>query len=362
MFVVHSAYPWLAKTHHKGPYYGWLMEIAGIIAPVFMFLAGVSIVVLARRARGDELRTYSLKRRVALRGAQILALGYALRFAFWYLDDFRGSWTRILKVDILQCIGVGLIVFPWLAWPKKKLNLPALLLFFAFPVAHLVFFQLRPEQWLHAGLAAYLTTSPKLAAFPFVPYGMWIAFGLFVGGLCPMETKEPKREAAVIGGLAAGAVLLFVLSYGVEQLAHRVSFYRLWGEAHPYKGLLHGFLAKGSWVLVSFGVFRAVGPAVPKLPFSPLATLGRSSLFCYCTHLFVIYHVAGRFLKHELSPAGHLVGGGVLTVAMVSLAFGWKRWPVSSYLAKSWRRVPLPRMIPVPAAAQTDRLGPQRDP
>jgi hypothetical protein len=165
---------------------------------------------------------------------------------------------------------------------------------------------------------------------------------MFAGGLFPAAIKPRKKELRVLAGVVAAALLCYLGSMGTTALARRWPVYRLWGDTHPMRGLLHGFLFKGAWVFLIYGVLRATAPLFAKRRFAPLIFLGKASLFAYCVHLFLIYHVAGRFVSRRLDPVGHALGALLLTAAMVALCYVWKHWSGARWLTTSWRRLPLP--------------------
>jgi hypothetical protein len=237
----------------------------------------------------------------------------------------HGSWTRILKVDILHCIGASLVVFPWIAWPRKKVNLAALICFLLIPFSSMVLFRLPIETWLPVGVSGYFKTNAPRTQFSFIPYSAWIAFGLFVGPLWLAHKNGRSDERRFWIGIVAAAIGLYAAGEGLEWIYYHYDIGH-WGTETPQtRGLPQVFWMKGAFVLGFLLVSRLTAPFLDKLKPDTLVLLGKTSLFAYCAHLFVIYNVLGRHLKHRLSAGEHLVASFALSVAMLVLCFGWLR-------------------------------------
>src|SRR5262249_16052742 len=104
----------LAPIYRQGALFsGWLF-LRGLTAPTFFTLAGISFTV-AGLPRWDVYtrRTPALARRVG-RFLFFIALGYALHWPAKSFHDFRyvnlAGWQAWLQVDVLQCVGLTLIL------------------------------------------------------------------------------------------------------------------------------------------------------------------------------------------------------------------------------------------------------------
>ncbi len=333
MFFVHSTVAWLRPEFGKGHYHHVMMKISGLIAPTFLFLVGISV-VLAWKAAEKKGRLEDLRARLIRRGLGIWVAGYLLELLFWSFDHFDGTVRHILRVDILQCIGAGLVVLPLIA-PPRRFNVSALVLFFFLPVLGHALFYASFVDHLPIGLAAYVTTSSRLAQFPILPNWAWIALGLFVGGLWVETVGKTRRELLFWGGVVLAAVLLFV---GASQLHwyyyHRFIYrFHLRWFARPSRGLVHAMWLKASWVLAIFAISRLIGLVADRIapdwtagkpvPWAPAILFGRTSLFAYSVHLGFIYYGVGRRLCRHLSPADQFVGALVIWFVVYWLCVLW---------------------------------------
>jgi uncharacterized membrane protein len=325
MFFVHPAVAWMTPAAKKTAYYAWAMRVSGMVAPVFLFLAGVSVALIAAKGRAKGIPERNSVRRVSKRGLEIVLIGYAFHISTYLLNGCGGSWTKMLKVDVLQCIGLSLALFPWIAWPKRAFNPAALLLFALMPIAAMLTHRLPIVETLHTGIAQYLTTRAKPAQFPFIPYSTWIALGLFIGPMWAAALRSKKNALAFWCGLVLLAVAFYVAGKGIEWIYYHYNLEEMGAYEPQTRGLAHAFWLKGAFVLGLFVLSRATAFLLDRFPKDVFILFGKTSLFSYVAHLIVIYHVAGPFLARKLNGVQHAVASLVLSGAMFLLAIAWVR-------------------------------------
>ncbi len=325
MFFVHSGVAWLDPTLKGSAYWTVISRVSGMVAPTFMFLAGLSVALVAHAGRRAGRDQAVLRRNIVLRGLKILALGYALHLSFFIFSGLNGPLYRVVKVDILHCIGLGLAVIPLLAWPSGRFNGRALAIFIGLPILSLITYRLPLSTWVPDGLAAYVSTQPRLALFPFVPYAAWIALGIFVGGYWAPVAYDNKSDRRFWVGLLIGAVLFNFASLGVKWAYYHFQLHELGVETRPTRGLVHYFFFKAAWVFVIFAAVRAINPLFQRIRFSGFVRFGRTSLFAYVVHLYFVYHVGGPGIVRSLTPSQHLLGTLILTLVMFALVLAWQQ-------------------------------------
>ena len=88
------------------PLYMYVVFIAGLAAPLFLFLAGLTIAMAAsaRAVKVGHAEAAALARR---RGLQMFALAFLFRLQSQLLG--WGAFTNFLKVDILNVMGIAMI-------------------------------------------------------------------------------------------------------------------------------------------------------------------------------------------------------------------------------------------------------------
>src|SRR5690606_1482060 len=90
----------------------------GITAPVFFTISGLVFMYLLLKAHEKENDKIRVKKGLS-RGWMLLVIGYALRIPFF--SWLKGSFdTYFLVVDVLQCIGVSLLLLIGLYYVCRK--------------------------------------------------------------------------------------------------------------------------------------------------------------------------------------------------------------------------------------------------
>src|SRR5438045_480913 len=84
--------------------------IGGMAAPLFLFMAGMTTAFqmesLERREH-DPLRRWLISLR---RGGYMLGIAFLFRLANWAFSMPHADWHELTRVDILNCMGVGMAV------------------------------------------------------------------------------------------------------------------------------------------------------------------------------------------------------------------------------------------------------------
>ena len=333
MFFVHPAVAWMTPEAKAGSYFRNFMHVSGMIAPTFMFLAGLSIAVIASRARDKGTDEGKARRRVSKRGLEILLLGYGMHLFMYTIGGAWGPFVRALKVDILHCIGLTMALIPWIAWPRRTVNYTALALTVLLPFLGVVLYRLPIGENLPTYIAGYLTSRTKYTLFPMIPYAAWMMLGLFFGPLYLKGAAEGgKRELRLWLLTAFAAAAMWFIGGGLKSVYYSLHI-DTWGIDTPQvKGVPHYFWMKGAVVLLLFIVARITTGIFDRFRTQFWVFFGRHSLFSYCVHLFIIYPLAGAYLSKRLDARGHLIGSALLTATMLLLLLAQK------YLAaRDWR-------------------------
>lgn len=329
MFFVHSGWAWLAPEHRDDSLYGAAVsQISGMVAPVFMFLAGISMAIVAGRRRGDERQA---RRTMALRGLQIMGLGYGLGLTYLVLSSFPADWWRMLKVDILQCIGLSMILMSLCCWPRRTRNWPALAAYFAIVIGAQITWRVRFGDWLPDAVAGFLTREVPGSRFPLFPYGGWVALGLFVGPLWSAATTDPARERRFWLGLAVAAAIAFGLWQAGAWAHVHLGLNRIGIDGKAPVTTVHYFFFKTGLLFALFGTARLTAHVLDRVPVAPLVLLGRTSLFAYCAHLLAVYYAFGPYCLGRLDPWEHVACIALLAAAMLAACWLWQRRAVAGW-------------------------------
>ena len=277
MIEAHVLDSWTRVADRSHPGFGYAMILGGFGAPLFLFLAGVAVVLSAEskfRKTGDFSSAW---RAVQNRGWQVFGLAFLFRLQSYILS---GGYSAIslLKVDILNVMGPA-IAMAAIAGGTVKTQTRA-----CCPVrccdggdshadaccANDASFELVARSRL-SGTSGLSPGGPISRSFPgpgFVFAGALV--GIFIDGLRAAD-RAVRRQIA----LATAAILLAFLAYGASFLPSIYARSEFWTSSPAYfflrVGILTlllplaffwdaGSLARESQPLESF---RDVWPGIP---------------------------------------------------------------------------------------------------
>ncbi len=323
MILAHVVDAWTVTgpTRQTRPYF-WFMVIAGMGAPMFLWLAGLAVPLAAhaRMRRGATVAdaSWSLQKR----GWQIFGLALLFRLQA-YVFSAGATLVGLLKVDILNVMGLSLVAAGW-CWGRARTSAGRVALAGAITLAILVLSPLlRVWTWpaaLPDALEWYLRPPPARSTFTLFPWSAFVFAGLALGewlASTPAERRGARLHLGwLLGGLAL-AVTAYQLSFRPTWLAGSQfwttspAFFAIrLGALIAVFGLLYLLLRpEGLWARLSW----------PR-SWSPMELLGRTSLFIYWVHVELAYGLPSRPLHKRLSFEGALVAFAVFSVLMLLLA------------------------------------------
>ena len=296
MIEAHMLDSWTRLDDRNSPVFGAAMILGGFGAPLFLFLAGVSVALSGEskaRRTGDVRRAAAL---VARRGLEIFALAFLFRLQACIVS--WGPWRTLLKVDILNIMGPSITAAAVL-WGSLRSNRARAV---AFILATLAMTLLTPPirstpllSPLPDPIEAYLRPRPEYTNFVIFPWTGFVFAGA-VPGVLLSATRDPLLERAVVTRASVfGLVLIgaaFAASYGPSPYEN--SYF--WTSSPSYFLLRTGILV----ALIGVAYLWERRPW-RRFQFSPLEYLGRSSLFVYWIHVELVYGLMVRPLHKSVS-------------------------------------------------------------
>src|SRR6188474_892502 len=271
------------KTHAA---YRWISMTWGIAAPLFLFLAGVSL-VLAAGARVRQGRTDAEAAALARRrGCQIFGLAFLFRLQAWLISG-GDAYRTLLKVDILNIMGLAMLAGAVLwglgrgswsrAWLLAGAAVAAAMVTPVVRATPLLALLPDPIEW-------YLRPFAGATTFTLLPWAGFLLAGGAVGFW--IDSARSPRDARVMNaGLAVVGTLIGVGGYAASFLP-------------PIYAQTNFWTSSPTFFFVRLGIVIALLPAAFAINAvrSPLRSamqeFGRSSLFVYWIHVEMAY---GRF-------------------------------------------------------------------
>jgi uncharacterized membrane protein len=353
MFQTHCYDSWLGGSARQSRFFMYSQLGGTFPAPLFLFVAGISFALVTERLRQKNLPAGQIARTTILRGAEILGLGLLFR-----VQEFVISWgwapkSDLLRVDILNTIGVSMMLMGVVCWmvnvwrrPRahaaEKLGETSLASPFALIIAAscaaLLISLLTPllwttwrAHWLPWPVESYVNGvhnlgKPQAWLFPIFPWTAFAFAGLAVG-LFVQSAWMRAREAKGFMALGIVGAALAVLSRSLDRLPVKVyPVYDYWHTSPEF------FLIRlGMLMLILCGTYAWCRWGAGQWGFSPVIQLGQASLLVYWVHIEFVYGRISILPKHAEGIAAASGGLAVIAGAMLALAYirthtkGWRQ-------------------------------------
>jgi uncharacterized membrane protein len=302
MFQTHCYDSWLGGDARKTTFFMWSQLGGTLPAPLFLFLAGISVALVTEKLRQKGLPANQVGRETVRRGAEVLGLGLLFRLQEYLIAWGWAPWSDLLRVDILNTIGLSMMLMGAACWIVLRLNAgshtPQVLGAAACGVALLLSLWAPPlwttwrPQWLPWPLESYINGvhnlgQPQPWLFPIFPWTAFAFAGLAVGFFLQSDwSRQGDAATSVLLG-TGGAGLIYLARWLDRQPRQIYVVYDFWHTSPNFflirVGLLLMILAVAhSWFRWGAG----------QRGFSPLVQLGQTSLLVYWVHIEFVY---GRF-------------------------------------------------------------------
>ena len=328
MVGAHVTDAWTRVEDRKRTLYMVTVFVAGMAAPLFLFLAGLTI-AMAAAARAGKIGHAAAAAQARRRGLQIFALAFLFRLQSQLLG--WGALINFLKVDILNVMGIAMIAAAIL-WSLSANRVVRIVLFAIATAAVAMSTPLIREAGVLAALPdaieAYIRPLPGRTNFALFPWAGFVFAGAIAGELVFAARSEAQERALQAGFLLsglAGIVVAFAASL-------RPSIYpvaNFWTSSPTFFFLRLGIctrLIPLAWSVDHFHAWLrrrfAIGAGTSDVPGRVVTTLGRSSLFVYWIHVEMAYGGIAIPLKRALPLELSLLG----TVALCALLYAITRW------------------------------------
>ena len=344
MFQTHCYDSWLSPEARKSAVFAWSQLAGTLPAPLFIFLAGISVALVTERQREKGIGRNAIARQTILRGAEVFALGVLFRVQEFVLGFRTAPWTDLLRVDVLNILGISMMLMGVVCWVTAGATGPlkdsakmvrrerntgmAGGIAVAAAISTLTpplwttwrpsFLRWPIESYIN-GVHIYGTPQPWL--FPLFPWSAFAFAGLAVGFFLFTQTAR-WREALTFFGVGVAGVAVCGLSFGLDAWPFRLyAVYDYWHSAPSFLLMRCGILL----VILGLAYFWCWW-GLPSRIFSPLVQLGKTSLLVYWVHIDFVYGGLSILPKRQCSVTQASVGLLIIFLAMLGLSLVRTWW------------------------------------
>jgi uncharacterized membrane protein len=338
MFQTHCYDAWLSSSARKSDFFMWSQVGGTLPAPLFLFLAGISLALVTNKLRKKGLRPSQIAGTTIRRGAEILALGFLFRLQEFVIAWGWAPWGDLLRVDVLNSIGVSLMLAAGMCWIVLAVaercqtgpsGVPIALAGTAMVAASAISLLTPPlwttwrPRWLPWPLESYVNGvhnlgQPQATLFPIFPWAGFAFAGLAIGFLLFSEWARERQAAIFLSAGAGGVGLIYAARWFDARPSQIYAVYDYWHTSPEFFLLRVGLL-----LIVLSAAYVWCRWGAGQWGFSPLIQLGKTSLLVYWVHLEFVY---GRFSilpKRVLDIRTASVG--LLTIFLAMLLLSWLR-------------------------------------
>jgi uncharacterized membrane protein len=338
MFQAHCYASWLRPELLSTRFYRCSQILGTVPAPAFLFLAGVSVAIVTEKMRQKGIARNEIARHSIRRGAEIFVLGLIFRVQEYALGYKWVPWTDLLRVDILNTIGLSLIFLGILCWfasapdpvvaRRRSIVASLATATMVAMLTPLIWVAWRPK-FLPWPLESYINGvhslgEPQHWLFPIFPWTAFAFAGLAVGFLLFSDFAR-QRESVFFAAVAGAGLLACALSIVFDALPiHVYANYDYWHSSPEFLLLRCGVML----LLFAFSyAWCRWGPG--QKGFSPCIQLGTTSLLVYWVHIEFVYGRLSFIPKHRASIPLATFGFVVIFLAMLGLSILRTRWKSS---------------------------------
>lgn len=315
MIEAHAVDAWTRASDRSSAAYRDAIVVGGFAAPLFLWLAGLSVALSAARIASRDTRAAAVDA-VARRGLEIFVLAFLFRLQAFVITPGSHPLT-IFRVDILNIMGPA-IAATALVWGLCASSAAAAAVFgllaAAFALVAPIVRTAAAVDLLPVWVQWYVRPAGEQTTFTAFPWAGFVFAGAAVGVLLAKTARSDERRVHTLVGVA-GAVLIASGLYTatLPALYKQASF---WTSSPTY------FVFRVGVLMVFLAGLRGVESIVASagVAFEWLARFGRRSLLVYWVHVELVYGYATWPLHHRLPLWGVATAYVLFTAAMYGLA------------------------------------------
>ncbi len=353
MFQAHCYDSWLRPELQQGRFFRFSQLIATLPAPLFLFIAGVSVSLAANSMQGKGIAAKAIARHTMMRGMEVFGFGLLFRIQEYALGYRWVPWTDLLRVDILNMLGLSIAalgVLQWLLMTEEPAEWRRPVFLASLGCATFVACA-TPALWTNSRprflpwpIESYINgvhnlNEPQHWLFPFFPWAAFAFAGLAVGtALFSKWAQHNERRFFV--ALAFAGLSACLLSVGFDRSPFRLSpVYDYWHTSPNFFLMRCGVLL----ITLAFAFMWCRLPLINKV-FNPTVQLGKTSLLVYWVHISFVYGTFSILPKHQCGFGRATLGLGVIFLSMLALSLWRTEWKQRT---TAWRRAA--QQAPAPA-------------
>ena len=331
MFHAHTIDAWTLAADRTTWWYYQSVRVSGMAAPLFLFLAGLAVVMASNAKVRKGASTAEASWALQKRGWEILGLAILFRAQSWIFNP-SATLTGLLKVDILNVMGPSMVAAAWL-WGRSSRDGVRLAIFAAATTLVVVASPFVRATDLLVPLADplewYLRPPAGKGWFALFPWAALLLAGGAVGVIID-RTRDAASERRLAGVFAASGAAIFAAGFTASYFPPLVPGTTFWTTSLSYFVIRIGLML----FLLSLAYAWMARPAADPAT-SPMIQMGRTSLFLYWVHVELAYGIFSYPIKGKMPFWAAMVAFVAFSIAMLWLSYAKDR------LVARWNAEPM---------------------
>jgi len=311
MIEGHARDSWTRVADRDSVLYPWLTILTGFGAPIFLFLAGVSLALAAGSRLRKGLARSEVGRTAVRRGLTIFGLAFLFRLQSWIISG--GPFPQsLLTVDILNVMGVAMVAAALLWWLGSNARTRTAIFVGATAAAAMATPLVREAATLAVlpdPIELYLRPFGGRATFTLFPWAAFLLAGCAAGVSLDAVRDAPseRRLNLALAGIGAATAAASYAASFLPPLYESVSF---WTTSPAFFFLRLGILIAAVPVAYAISAFVRA----PRLE-----EFGRASLFVYWIHVEMAYGILSLPLHRRLTLGQSMMAFAIFTLLLFAL-------------------------------------------
>ena len=330
MFQTHCYDSWLSPEARKTTFFMWSQLGGTLPAPLFLFLAGISFALVTDKLRQKGVSPAQIARTTIRRGAEIFAFGLLFRLQEFLIAWGWAPWSDLLRVDILNTIGLSMMLMGVMCWIvlsagssahiRQRLTLCAAGTALAISLLTPPLWTTWRPHWLPWPVESYVNGvhnlgQPQPWLFPVFPWAAFAFVGLALGFVLQSDWSRVRQAQAIGVAGVAGLVTIFLARWLDARPERLYAVYDYWHTSPSFF-----FFRAGLLLLILCASYAWCRWGLGQWGFSPLVQLGQTSLLVYWVHIEFVYGRVSILPKRSQSVGGASVGLLIIFLAMLALS------------------------------------------
>jgi uncharacterized membrane protein len=332
MLQGHVFHSFLRDDLRSGGPYMTSQFLGGMPPAVFLFLLGVTFAFLMDSQEKKGAAAFTRWFAAIRRSGYLFAAAFAFRIQLWLFSFDKSTWMDVFRVDILNCMGLALLVFSGMAVfrTQERIRLCAILGIAVAAAAPIV----SGLDWEGTPVLVQNYIIPDHNFFGFFPWAAFVAFGMSAGSV--LRLLKPDEAPAAMQWLGWGGVTTAFVAWTMSNTS--LSIYS--NSDFWLNGPSLIFIKLGTiMIMIAFAWLWNLRTTAQD--WSWVRQFGLTSLLVYWVHVELVYGRWFGALKNQLTVGQTVIAVTATVILMLVLSLLRTNWPqVKGWFAPSAATLP----------------------